>query len=401
MAATRNNKLTLTTFMDYSRKFWAGFGLFLACLTVYGLFTGILSLMKQEVEPCEEVIPSYAFADGNKTRISAAEFPAIKDPPPATYNLAIRLASQKNGELIWPRFGEVLSNNDLSLGVAKVYKLQPLVRTFNADQAARNIARNLGFNPLPQILDSHTVAFSRSNPPLDEILQIDLQTMFVTLKTNALSTTNYYGTTTSDGIRLVPDRVDALNAVTTYLAKAGLLPPEDLSQSSAQVEYYRSTGADLELVESEREADYAMVPLSHQPIEGIINRLPVPGQCQTEETRYRFFGPDNFPSIKALVGRNFLGEDEVVSLEDYYYQIDYSDVATYPLRSVESAWQQLVAGQAYVVNPRQVQDAVIKQVELGYYESHQEQNYLVPIYVFSGENGVVAYVQALHPEVLE
>ena len=71
MAATRNNKLTLTTFMDYSRKFWAGFGLFLACLTVYGLFTGILSLMKQEVEPCEEVIPSYAFADGNKTRIVA------------------------------------------------------------------------------------------------------------------------------------------------------------------------------------------------------------------------------------------------------------------------------------------------------------------------------------------
>lgn len=401
MAVARQNKLTLTAFMDYSRKFWAGFGVFLLCLTIYGLFTGILSLMQQGVAPCEEVEPSYAFADGNKTRLSPAEFPAIKDPPPTTYNLAIRLASLKNGQVVWPRFGEVLSNNDLSLGVAKVYKLQPLVRTFNADQAAREIARNLGFDPSPQILDSRTVAFSRSNPPLDEILQIDLQTMFVTLKTNALSTTNYYGTTTSDGVRLAPDRVDALNAVTTYLAKAGILPKDDLSQSSSQVEYYRSTGADLELVESEREADYAMVPLSHQPIEGIVNRAPIPGQCETEETYYRFFGPDNFPSIKALVGRNYLGEDEVVALENYYYQIDYSDVATYPLRSVETAWQELLAGQAYVVNPRRVQDAVIRQVELGYYESHQEQNYLVPIYVFSGENGVVAYVQALHPEVLE
>lgn len=399
--AARTNKLTLTEFMSYSRTFWAGFGIFLLCLTIYGLFTGLLSLLNKGVVPCEEHQPSYAFANGEPTKINGAAFPTINtDPQPTSYTLAMKLNTQDD-KPVWPRFGQTFLNADLSMGIANVYKLQPLHQTFNADQAARDIARRLDFSPIPQILDARTVSFSKSNPPLEETLNIDLKTMFVTLKTNALTTTSYFGTLSPNGIRLVPDRVDALQAVTAYLEKAGILPEEDFSQSSALVEYYRSVGGNLELVESEREADYAMVPLSHQPLAGTVNRYPIPGQCQEENTQYRFFGPDNFPSIKALVGRNRQGEDVVVGLENYYYQIDYSDVATYPLRSVAEAWQSLQNGQAYVINPRQVEKAVIKQVELGYYESHQEQNYLVPIYIFSGENGVVAYTQALHPRVLE
>jgi hypothetical protein len=58
------------------------------------------------------------------------------------------------------------------------------------------------------------------------------------------------------------------------------------------------------------------------------------------------------------------------------------------------------AGNAYIINPRNLSSVVITSIELGYYESHTEQNYLLPIYVFIGNNGFMAYVSAIHPNLL-
>ena len=125
---------------------------------------------------------------------------------------------------------------------------------------------------------------------------------------------------------------------------------------------------------------------------GLVNDAP---------TNYNFYGPNGYSSIYAVVGRNADGQDVVVDLEDDYYAIDFSQVGTYNLRSVDEAWATLLAGGGYIVNPRNVSEGVITSVELVYYESHEEQEYMLPIYVFKGLNGLVAYVSALHPNMFQ
>ena len=93
--------------------------------TIYGLFTGLLSLLNKGVVPCEEHQPSYAFANGEPTKINGAAFPTINtDPQPTSYTLAMKLNTQDD-KPVWPRFGQTFLNADLSMGIANVYKLQP------------------------------------------------------------------------------------------------------------------------------------------------------------------------------------------------------------------------------------------------------------------------------------
>jgi hypothetical protein len=401
MANQQVKKMSLTEFMSMSRTFWAGFGVFAVCLTIYGLFAGLMALLNAGPTPCVEVEPTFAFADGQQVALPQIIFPARTNVYPQSFSFSptIQLASDDNGNIIWPRFGEPVLNSNNSLGVVNVYKLRPLNYTLNADQASRDIARKLNFPAIPKIIDSRTLLFSKSGAPLEENLQIDLKTMFLTLKTNALTTTNYFGTYNPDGTRLTPDRVDAIQATEAYLNTAGILPG-DYTAAAAPVVYYRSVGAVMEPVESQYEADFVMVPLAHKSLPGIVNPLPLPGQCEVQDAPLRFFGPDNFASIRAWVGRNVNGVDMVVQLEDYYYDIDYSDVATYYLKPISNAWQELQAGNAYVLNPRELPNAVITSVELGYYESHTEQEYLLPIYVFIGENDFMAYVSAINASLV-
>jgi hypothetical protein len=351
-----------------------------------------------EVPPCDPVTPTYAFAGEEMMALPAINFPVSQDLAPVAYTLNLSL-SVIDRAVVWPRFGEVFNVPDDGIGVVKVYRLQPLNYTLNADQAARDIAKKLEFSAVPKILDSRTLLFMATKGVLEENLQIDLKTMFLTLDTNALTTTNAFGVVDPYGNKMFPDPFESLTAVKNYLAKGGILP-SDLSDTEAVVGHYKSAGASLELVENTLETDYTMVLYPRRPLNGLVNYQPGPGRCENQTTAYKFYGPEGFGSIRAVVGRNVTGEDVVVELEDYYYEMDYDNTATYPIRPVAEAWQLVTAGQAYIVNPRGVQNAVFNRVELGYYESHQEQEYLLPIYVFAGENGVMAYVSALHPSVV-
>lgn len=45
--------------------------------------------------------------------------------------------------------------------------------------------------------------------------------------------------------------------------------------------------------------------------------------------------------------------------------------------------------------------AVVRRIELGYYDSGGEQEYMMPIYVFTGDNDLVAYVSAIRGDVIK
>jgi len=88
-----------------------------------------------------------------------------------------------------------------------------------------------------------------------------------------------------------------------------------------------------------------------------------------------------------------------VDMEYNYFPVEYLQMHTYPLRNTESAWRLIQGGEGYIANKGTGDEAVVRNVTLGYYEAFAEQPYLQPIYVFSGDGGFLGYVSALDPNI--
>ncbi len=366
-----SNKLSMTNFLEYARTGLVFVGVGLVMVTIFQVFLTSLRSINNGTTVDDSIRPDYKFG-----AVPAIQFPyQPASSKPATYKTNLGR---------WPSFGEPTF---AGMKMVNVYKLQNAGFSLSADQKARQIARKLDFRSQPQILSERTYLYNNPGPPLQETLQIDLKTMFVQFSTNYLSSSNIFATLDAYGNRQIPQRTSAIKAAKDFLALAELLP-DDISDQGSSVDYVTAIGNSLQPVNSALEADYARVNLARQGL---------PGTRDGESTTYNFFGPDGFGSIQAVVGRDGTGMDSVVDLTYNYYAMDLNDAGTYLIRPVSQAWEALQAGEGYVINPRGLQSATITSVELGYYESHEEQDFLLPIYVFRGESDFVAYVMALYP----
>jgi hypothetical protein len=371
-------KFTLTDLLMYSRVVAVVLVVGAIGLTLWQFVAHLATdaINNQRLAALIRPQPNYAFG-----RLPLIRFPATTARP-VSYRVSVPSVSS-DGKSGWPGFGDRL--------MIEVYKLPPFAYSLNADQMSRQIASNLGFIAPPRILDERTSLFSISSPPVEESLQFDLKTLFFTFRTNYLTNTGVFGLIDIFGEKIIPTRTSALTAVREFLLSAGTLPA-DLSDADASVEFVTSVGSVLQPVRSVLEADYVTVSLPRAPIAGLVNGQP---------TTYRFYGPNNISSIYAVVGRDRTDRDIVVELQNYYTAFDLQEVGTYALRPVSDAWASVIAGDAYVINPRGVGEVNITSVELGYYQSHSEQEYLEPIYVFRGEGSVLIYTQALAANQLQ
>jgi hypothetical protein len=117
--------------------------------------------------------------------------------------------------------------------------------------------------------------------------------------------------------------------------------------------------------------------------------------------RYPILGPDPEIGLMYIVLRNpTKGESpfNYVNVSVDYHTIDANVKATYPIVTIENAWQQVALGNGIVVKVRpkngnyfapytktRVENALIDKVSLAYYETPEDQTYLQPIYVFEGK----------------
>ncbi len=87
----------------------------------------------------------------------------------------------------------------------------------------------------------------------------------------------------------------------------------------------------------------------------------------------------------------------VIQADYAYSQILEGNFATYPLKTVDQAWNELQQGKGYVAHPAGAQ-VVVRKVYTAYYESDQPQEFVQPVFVFEGDAGYVAYVAAIDPK---
>lgn len=106
-----------------------------------------------------------------------------------------------------------------------------------------------------------------------------------------------------------------------------------------------------------------------------------------------FYPQGNGSPMQFLVGSGT--QDAQVVDAHYTHQTIGKDSATYPIKTATQAFSDLQNGSAFIaMNSGNKQGVSIRQVSLGYYIGTEEQTYLLPIVVFSGD-GFLAYVPAI------
>jgi hypothetical protein len=261
---------------------------------------------------------------------------------------------------------------------AKVFLMPLSSPSLLGDQQAKAKAAAIGYAFAPQVLDSHTYRWSKSSP-LEATLELNTQTNFFSIKTNYLSRADLVG---GDDL---PDGAGSVDQVKQLLSRMQL-SNRDMATVAGEITYLKSAGSELVPAVSYSDADFVQVDLDRTPVDGL----------------YQPYSPTGLTGvISALVVGKLTSYDRVVAIENKYQPVDYSQVETYPLRSVQSAWKLLQSGEGYVATKGKSDQATIRNVELGYYEAFEEQPYYQPIYVFTGDEGFLGYVPALDPRVYE
>ncbi|OGJ37854.1 MAG: hypothetical protein A2182_03590 [Candidatus Pacebacteria bacterium RIFOXYA1_FULL_38_18] len=260
---------------------------------------------------------------------------------------------------------------------AKVFLSPKVIPNLLADQEVKQIAAGLGFIFEPELLTSRLYRWTKTGT-LDSSLEIDLQTKNFLLETNYLTKPELV----TNASRL-PEEFEAVRRVKAFLDRVDLLPV-DVATNAGEVIFLKSLGNKLEKAFSLSDADFLQINLDRTPIDGVEMYSPEPDKGV----------------ITAILSGVLSGQESIVRLENHYRPIDYTQVETYPLRSAKSAWQILQTGEGFIA--RSVgEEVVVRKVTLGYYEDwFNEQAYLQPIYVFSGDNDFVGYVQAIDPQYI-
>ncbi len=261
---------------------------------------------------------------------------------------------------------------------AKVFLMTRSVPSLLDDQKAKEIAASMNFLFAPETLGDTEYRFSKSTP-LESFLTIDTVTHHFELTSDYMSRPELL----SDND--IPDQVQAVTTVKSLLSRADLLA-DDVSTASGETLFMKAIGTQLTPALSFSDADYIKVDLNRTPIDGV----------------YRAYTPEGDRGIiSAVVSGFFTGSDAVMEMQYDHQLVDYAQYHTYPLRDAQMAWKLLQSGEGYVAQKGEFDNAVIRNVYLGYYDDTEEQDYLQPIYVFEGDGGFVGYVSAVDTKYSE
>lgn len=99
--------------------------------------------------------------------------------------------------------------------------------------------------------------------------------------------------------------------------------------------------------------------------------------------------------VTGTLSKYLFNEDRYVSLDYTYWPIDTTQFATYPLKTVQQAYDELKnGGGTVIVDDKLNKDVSVTSVFIGYYLPKTYIPYIQPVFVFKGDT-FVAYVPAL------
>lgn len=260
---------------------------------------------------------------------------------------------------------------------AKVFLVVQNSRSIMASEKAKKIAQSFDFVFKETKLKDEVYRWTKSNP-IEASLDVNLNDYNLKISSDYLSRPELLKN------KELPQGERASDLIKLSLSRASLLA-DDVATSSGKIAYLKSLGGELFPAESYSDADFIKVDINRVPIDNI----------------YQMYTATGDGIISGVVSGVLKGTDSIVDLAYRYHTIDYQQFHTYPLRTAVYAWNILQKGEGYIVNKGLTSEAVVRSVTLGYYDSFDSQEYLQPIYIFTGDNNFIGYVSAVDPAYLE
>lgn len=267
--------------------------------------------------------------------------------------------------------------------------------SFLAADNANQLAKKLGFTGQPTLESSTRYRWS-SETPLPSALEMDIINTYFSL-TRAWPA----DPTLVTNKRFTGDQQTILDA-RNFLTQAGLLATDLIGGEKAT--YLRASGSQFIAAISLSEADFVKVDFFRQPFSPPALTSPSPTRTPSPAAgpEYAFFTPDPLTGlISIIVSGSPDAAKRIISVDYRYTPIEYESFSDYPLKTADQAWEELSSGGGYIASFTGSGPAVIRRVNLGYFDPLTPHEFIMPIYVFSGDNNFVAYVSALAETVVQ
>jgi hypothetical protein len=183
----------------------------------------------------------------------------------------------------------------------------------------------------------------------------------------------------------MPSNSDAIDIANRFLSTAEKFP-SDISEGEQKISYWKISFDGLKSVSSLSEANIVKVDYFRKSLaEG-----------------YKIVSSDvNGASISVLITGSLVESNKVVDVSYKYANIDRELFSTYPLKTVEQAYNDLSVGNYWPASDVETSNVVIRKVSLAYFEPITLTNYLQPIFVFEGDGKFVAYVTAVDEKYIK
>lgn len=258
----------------------------------------------------------------------------------------------------------------------RVYPIQTnKLRLLEIDRI-KTRAASLGFTSEPEKLTDHSYKFK--HPAAPATLTVDIISNGLSYKYDWSTDQSFYANSN------LSSRDEALNQAKSFFQTLGVLP-SDMASGNAKYSYFASLpGGTLKPV-PQLEANVIRIDMFRSDIE--IGKV-----------KYKVVTPFYATSPVNVILTGLSGNKKIIEAAyNYSALLDAEkEYSTYPIKSVQTAWEELRGGGGYIAhidNP--VQTVKIRNVYLAYYETEAGQQFLQPIFVFEGDEGFAGYVTAI------
>lgn len=258
------------------------------------------------------------------------------------------------------------------LDIGRVYFMPHQTPNLLALDRAKEKARQLGFISQPEKIEETIFRWTTSETP-PTILEMDIN--------NGNFHFRYQHENDQELLvqKNLPTNEQSAQEAKSFLQTNGLLT-DDLATGSAEFDYLKYIPPKLIPAISLSEADFVRVNFFRADINDL-----------------RILPPN--PKV-ALVSFLFSGNRQrgrrIIEVNYTYFPIDQNTSATYPLKPISVAWQELQNNSGYIANLGQNEkQIVIRKIYLAYYDSKETQNFLQLVYVFEGDRNFYGYVPAI------
>src|SRR3989344_1218957 len=163
----------------------------------------------------------------------------------------------------------------------------------------------------------------------------------------------------------------------SFLSDMSLMS-DDLDQEKTKITFYSIKKSELIPTSKISNAKIARVDFFQKDLNGLS----------------MYYEKGTQSTISFMVGKE---NNQLKVVDARYFHKTISDISSeYAIKSADIAFSELKKGQAYIISkPENATEIVIKNVLMGYYIGETQQNFLMPIFIFSGENNFIAYISAV------